>query len=52
MSFTLKCDKCGNERKLEVGSKRQENDIEIWNMYSFDIGVECWKCNNEANVTS
>lgn len=52
MPFTLRCDKCGNERELNVDSKREENDIEMWSQHSFDIGIECWKCSNEANVSA
>ena len=44
MSFTIKCDKCGNERKIEQDSRREENDIEIWGQYNFDVGFDCWKC--------
>lgn len=50
MSFTLKCDVCGNERKVENGSKREENKIDIWATY-YEVGFDCWICNeNELTI--
>lgn len=48
MSFTIKCDNCGAERKLEDGSKRRENGIDIWGQYNFDVGIDCENCNENV----
>lgn len=53
MSFTIKCDKCGQEQKLESTGERfwKKEGISIYatghDADSIEIGIDC-DCGNEA----
>lgn len=60
MSFTVKCDKCGNEAKLTNGNSMEGNKIQIFPSVKGEgyereaVGVEMYcenpKCRNELEL--
>lgn len=60
LSFTIRCDKCGNEDMINnkhFASIIQDGiDIDVSESCGFQgctvdsIDIMCWKCNNEVNI--
>ena len=62
MSFTIKCDKCGNEVKFHNGDSRLGDKIQIipyitgrafmegWTVEGVDLYCENPNCNNEVFI--
>lgn len=58
MSFTIKCNNCGEEQEMGQGDNRYGDDIEIWlteecgfqGCVVESIDLNCRNCDNEINI--
>lgn len=59
MTFTIKCDKCGNEQSFKQGDKARNTDIDLeiymsrdYQSYPIEITIFCenHECNNMVDL--